>query len=153
MFNPKEKKCLTKDCEEYPDYSPGCMICKNKIDEYKKNKKCQMCKYGYFKTKEEIFVYFNSEQYGGPSCYECGYEIDNNGDETEQIICKNVFRIIMMNLVFIFFFLVISLDSYLQIVNAIIVKLCFLIVILLNFEKIIIISNIYPVKLVFLDTI
>ena len=88
IFYPEAKQCLIDDCEEYPDISPGCIICKSKLNEYKSNKKCQMCKYGYFKTKEETCVYCNTEKYGGPSCYECGYEVDKIGKETDKIICK-----------------------------------------------------------------
>ena len=49
----EEDKCELNDCEEYPEISPGCIICKDKLNEYKTNNKCQRCKYGYFKTKEE----------------------------------------------------------------------------------------------------
>ena len=77
-----ENKCSINDCVEYPDISPGCMICKDGLNNYLQNKKCQYCKYGYFKTKDEKCVYCKSEQYGGPACYECGYEGDN-------IVCKN----------------------------------------------------------------
>ena len=67
------------------------MICKNKLSEYKNNNKCEYCKYGYFKTKEEKCVYCRSEEYGGPACYECGYEQDENGNETNNIICKDCY--------------------------------------------------------------
>jgi hypothetical protein len=82
-------ECILNECEEYPDIAPGCIICKDKLDEYKKNNKCQTCKYGYFKTKDESCVYCRSEQYGGPACYECGYEEDENGNEKDNIICKD----------------------------------------------------------------
>ena len=81
--------CLLNDCKEYPEIAPGCIICNDKLKQYKKNNKCQTCKYGYFKTKNESCVYCRSEQYGGPSCYECGYEKDKNGNETDNIICKD----------------------------------------------------------------
>ena len=84
----EEKKCGLNDFDEYPDISPGCIISKDKLDEYKKNNKCETCKYGYFKTKDEKCIYCRSEQYGGPACFECGYEEDENGRETENIIAK-----------------------------------------------------------------
>ena len=80
-----------KECEEYPEISPGCVICKDKLDEYKEKNKCQKCKYGYFKTKDEKCVYCRSEQYGGPGCDECGYQLDENGIETDNIICKGCY--------------------------------------------------------------
>ena len=82
-------ECILNECEEYPDIAPGCIICKDKLNEYKNNNKCQTCKYGYFKTKSESCVYCRSEQYGGPACYECGYEVDQYGNETNNIICKD----------------------------------------------------------------
>ena len=82
-------ECILNECEEYPDIAPGCIICKDKLNEYKNNNKCQTCKYGYFKTKNESCVYCRSEQYGGPACYECGYEEDQYGNETNNIICKD----------------------------------------------------------------
>ena len=87
----EEKKCGLNDFDEYPDISPGCIISKDKLDEYKKNNKCETCKYGYFKTKDEKCIYCRSEQYGGPACFECGYEEDENGRETENIICKKCY--------------------------------------------------------------
>ena len=68
-LNPQKNECLLNECEEYPEISPGCIICKDKLNEYKENKKCQRCKYGYFKTKDEKCVYCRSEQYGGPGCF------------------------------------------------------------------------------------
>ena len=79
-----ENLCLLNDCDEYPEISPGCIICKDKLKDYKDNKKCQRCKYGYFKTKDEKCVYCSSEKYGGVGCHECGYEGDN-------IICKECY--------------------------------------------------------------
>ena len=90
-LNPEENKCELNDCQEYPEISPGCLICKDKLNEYKENSKCQMCKYGYFKTKEEKCVYCSSEEIGGPGCYECGYETNDNGIETNKIICKECY--------------------------------------------------------------
>ena len=85
----ENKKCIINECNEYPEISPGCIICKDKLDEFKPNNKCQDCKYGYFKTKEGSCVYCRSEKYGGSGCYECGYEEDENGKETDKIICKD----------------------------------------------------------------
>ena len=87
----QENKCQLNDCEEYPEISPGCIICKDKLNEYKENKKCQRCKHGYFKTNEEICIYCSSEQYGGPACYGCGYEIDEAGKQTNKIICNECY--------------------------------------------------------------
>ena len=84
-------KCILNECEEYPDIAPGCIICKDKLNEYKKDNKCQTCKYGYFKTKSESCVYCRAEQYGGPACYECVYEEDQYGNEKDNIICKDCF--------------------------------------------------------------
>ena len=75
-LNDKKDTCELNECEEYPDISPGCIICKDKLNEYKSNNKCQECKFGYFKTKDDKCVYCRSEKYGGPACYECGYKQD-----------------------------------------------------------------------------
>ena len=83
--------CQPDECEEYPEIAPGCIICKDKLNEYKNSKKCQSCKYGYFKTKEDLCVYCRSEAYGGLSCYECGYEENEKGEETNNIICKDCY--------------------------------------------------------------
>ena len=87
----KKDKCEIDECKEYPEISAGCIICKDKLDEYRKNKKCESCRYGYFKTKEETCVLCGSEKYGGPACYECGYEEDEDGNETDNIICKDCY--------------------------------------------------------------
>ena len=87
-LNDKEGKCEMNICTEYPDISPGCIICNDKINQYKPFNKCQTCKYGYFKTKEESCVYCKSNLYGGSFCYQCGYGKDENGEETNNIICK-----------------------------------------------------------------
>ena len=63
------------------------MICEGKIEEYVTAKKCQKCKPGYFRTKDEQCVNCKSEKYGGPACFKCKYEINENGEETENIIC------------------------------------------------------------------
>ena len=81
MYNLNEEgttsSCVLNEFQEYLEISSGCLISKDKIEEYKSNNKCQTCKYGYFKTKEETCIYCRSEQYGGPACYECGYENEN----------------------------------------------------------------------------
>ena len=87
----EESKCELNECEEYPEISPGCIICKDKLEEYKSNNKCQRCKYGYFKTKDEKCIYCSSEKNGGHACSECQYEKDNNGADTDNIICKGCY--------------------------------------------------------------
>ena len=87
FLNSTENKCILNDCDEYPEISPGCIICKDKLKDYKDNKKCQRCKYGYFKTKDEKCVYCSSEKYGGLGCYECGYETN----EQDNITCKGCY--------------------------------------------------------------
>jgi uncharacterized protein YneF (UPF0154 family) len=90
-LNIKENECELNECEEYPNISPGCIICKDKLDEYKQNNKCQRCKYGYFKTNDEKCVYCSSEKNGGNACHECEYKKDTNGKETENIVCKGCY--------------------------------------------------------------
>ena len=46
--------CELKKCEEYPEISPGCLISKDKLNEYISESKCEACKEGFFKTKENI---------------------------------------------------------------------------------------------------
>ena len=58
-------------------------IYKIKNEEYKLKGKCQTCKLGYFKTKDESCIYCRSEKYGGSECDKCGYA--KNG---EDIICE-----------------------------------------------------------------
>ena len=93
IYSPNEEKdkCVIDECQEYPEISPGCIICIDKLEEYLINNKCQSCKYGYFKTRNETCVYCSSEEYGGPACYECGYDIDKDGIETDNIICKDCY--------------------------------------------------------------
>ena len=86
LLNNNTNVCELNECQEYPEISPGCIICNDKLEEYKSKKICQSCKYGYFKTKEGKCIYCRSEKYGGPTCYECGYEQDN-------IICQDCFSI------------------------------------------------------------
>ena len=82
-----ENNCQLNDCEEYPEISPGCIICKGQKEEYLAKKQCQSCKYGYFKDKNNKCIYCKSEKYGGPGCYECGYDDDNE----DNIICKGCY--------------------------------------------------------------
>ena len=93
-LNKTINKCQLNDCDEYPEISPGCIICQNKIEEYKDKKICQACKYGYFKTKDQKCEYCNSEKNGGPACNECGYEKNDKGIETNKIICKECHSIL-----------------------------------------------------------
>ena len=88
FYNSKEKKCELRNCEEYPEICEGCIICEGNHEEYKSKKICQICKAGYFKTKENKCVYCRSEKYGGPECYKCKYDIDQNGKETDNIKCE-----------------------------------------------------------------
>ena len=83
FFNETENRCVLNDCQEYPDVAPGCIICKDKLEEYKSKKICHSCNHGYFKTKENKCIYCRSEQYGGRDCLKCGYD-----DETGNIKCK-----------------------------------------------------------------
>ena len=94
--------CVLNECQEYLEISPGCLICIYKKEEYKSNNKCQMCKYGYFKTKEEACVNFRSEQYGGPACYECEYEKINES-ETDNIIFKTCYSFFQYHSIYLDF--------------------------------------------------
>ena len=86
-YNSINNKCETKNCEEYPEIYEGCIICEENRDEYISNKKCHKCKTGYFKTKDEQCVHCMSEKYGGPNCYKCKYELNEDEEETNNIIC------------------------------------------------------------------
>ena len=88
IINTKENICRLNSCYEYANIMPGCIICDDKLDEYMPKNKCQSCKPGYFKTKDESCIYCSSEKYGGTGCYECTYGKDENGQETENIVCK-----------------------------------------------------------------
>ena len=65
--------CELIKCEEYLEISPGCLICKDKLKDYKSNFKCQSCKEGFFKTKDESCIYCKSNIYGGHGCEQCDY--------------------------------------------------------------------------------
>ena len=90
-LNEEKNICELDECKEYPEISSGCIICNHKLDSYKQTNTCQMCQYGYFMTKDGKCEYCRSDKNGGPSCYECGYEEDENGNETDKIICKNCY--------------------------------------------------------------
>ena len=57
-------------------------------EKHKNEKKCNLCKPNYFKTKDEQCLFCKSEKYGGPACLNCQYEKDNNGKETSNIVCS-----------------------------------------------------------------
>ena len=79
IYNKYEKICEL-NCQEYPDISPGCVICN---EEYKSKRKCNACKPGYFMLEDESCVNCRSEEYGGPACGRCAKnEIDGS------IICE-----------------------------------------------------------------
>ena len=90
-YNLIEQKCILKqyiECEDYPEISEGCLICEEKREEYLAKNKCHMCKPGYFKTKNEQCINCRSEEYGGQDCLKCKYDIDQNGKETDNIVCE-----------------------------------------------------------------
>ena len=82
----REQNYCELNCQEYPEIAPGCLICNEK---YLSEKKCQICKPGYFKTKDESCVYCRSEKNGGPACNKCEYEKDVNGKAIGNIKCAN----------------------------------------------------------------
>ena len=123
-LNDKKDTCELNECEEYPDISPGCIICKDKLNEYKSNNKCQECKFGYFKTKDDKCVYCRSEKYGGPACYECGYKQEQNEKILMILYVKiaiHILRIFTMMII-----MIISALLYLLKENAIIVNMIYL---------------------------
>ena len=81
-------QCELINCEENPEVTTGCIICSDKINEYKPQKKCQSCKKGFFKTKNESCVFCKAIKNGGPNCEICEYSKDENGNETNEIRCK-----------------------------------------------------------------
>ena len=52
IYNKYEKVCEL-NCQEYPDISPGCVVCN---EEYKSKRKCNACKPGYFKYMEALLA-------------------------------------------------------------------------------------------------
>ena len=89
MINKVTKKCERITCDEHPEVTPGCIICSDKLDEYKNEGKCESCREGYFKTKEGTCIHCNAQKNGGPACELCGYEVDDEGNETNDIVCKH----------------------------------------------------------------
>ena len=87
-FNAESKKCELYKCKEYEEVIPGCMVCKDNLKEYQKDKKCHYCNIGYFKTNEETCVYCRSTKYGGPGCNKCGYEYELE-TKVDNIICND----------------------------------------------------------------
>ena len=79
VYNKIEKKCELI-CKEYPDISPGCIICN---EEYKLRRKCQSCELGYFKAEDDKCVWCRAEKNGGPACNKCMKDQTNG-----NIICK-----------------------------------------------------------------
>ena len=85
----ENKKCQVEKCKEYPEVTPGCIICDKLLDDYKSKGKCQACKEGYFKTKDGSCIHCKAKKNGGPACELCGYELNQYGKETDNIICKH----------------------------------------------------------------
>ena len=83
--------CELISCDEYPEITPGCVICEDKIDEYKPFNKCQSCKNGFFKTKDESCAYCKTMRNGGFSCNLCEYAKDENGTEIDEIKCRHCY--------------------------------------------------------------
>ena len=82
-------KCELITCDEYPEITPGCVICSDKINEYKPLNKCQSCKYGFFKTKDESCAFCKNLNNGGYYCELCEYAKDENGTEINEIKCRS----------------------------------------------------------------
>jgi hypothetical protein len=74
IYNKYEKVCEL-NCQEYPDISPGCVVCN---EEYKSKRKCNACKPGYFKLENESCVNCRTKEYGGPACDRCAKN-ENDG--------------------------------------------------------------------------
>ncbi|MBO6243130.1 MAG: hypothetical protein J6O41_00975, partial [Clostridia bacterium] len=87
-FVNKNKKCELITCDEHPEVTPGCIICIDKLTQYKSEGKCQVCKEGYFKTKDETCVHCKAKKNGGPGCELCEYAKDEDGNDTDEIICS-----------------------------------------------------------------
>ena len=81
--------CELITCDEYPEITPGCVICSDKIDEYKPLNKCQSCKNGFFKTKDESCAFCKNLNNGGYYCELCEYVRDENGTEINEIKCRS----------------------------------------------------------------
>ena len=83
----QKKLCVPNTCEEYPEISPGCIICRENIA-IKLQNKCEACKPGYLKAKDGSCIYCKARNNGGPACDICEYIKDENGKETDDIKCK-----------------------------------------------------------------
>ena len=81
-------RCELIKCEEHPEITPGCLVCNDKLEEYKKQSKCESCKKGFFKTKDGSCVYCRARKNGGPGCEQCEYAKDLNGKDTDEIKCS-----------------------------------------------------------------
>jgi hypothetical protein len=84
-----KKKCEVITCDEHPEVTPGCIICSDKLSEYKSQGKCQACKEGYLKGKDGTCIHCKAKKNGGPACELCEYAKNENGEETNNIICKH----------------------------------------------------------------
>ena len=87
-FNYKTGKCENITYDEYPEINPGCILSINNYTIYKEKNKCLYCKDGFFKTKDESFIYCKTRKNGGPNCQECEYIIDSDENIPESIKCK-----------------------------------------------------------------
>ena len=126
LFTLNNNTCELNECEEYPEISPGCIICKDKLNEYKSNGKCQTCKYGYFLTKEEKCVY--CRQNNMVVLLVMNVDINKIKMEKKLIIlyAKIVFQLmIIMNLIIIITIMNILILLYLQKENVIIVDMIY----------------------------
>ena len=86
-LNETTNLCEPNKCEEYPEITPGCLICNDKSIEYLQKSKCQDCKVGYFKTKEESCIYCKARKNGGPGCEICVNNEDINNNQLTGISC------------------------------------------------------------------
>ena len=80
--------CELMKCKENIEITPGCLVCKDKLEQYKQLSKCQFCKEGYFKTKDESCVYCKSMKNGGPGCELCEYAKNSKGKDNNEIRCS-----------------------------------------------------------------
>ena len=87
-FVNQNKKCELITCDEHPEVTPGCIICIDKLTQYKSEGKCQACKDGYFKTKDGTCIHCKAKKNGGPGCELCEYAKDENGNDKDDIICS-----------------------------------------------------------------
>ena len=83
ILNNTNSLCELVKYQEYSEVSLGCLVYKDKLDEYKANSKCQTCKEGFFKTKDGTCEFCKLNSNGGHGCGLCDYDSDNNN----KIIC------------------------------------------------------------------